>query len=156
MSAMNRRAVLAGATAAAIPTAAAAALPDLEPDPAFAAIEAHREAQAKFNAVLNAKSAFEESHRGPKGKLPSGEDYAELQELERQEGELSSVTVDAVSDLTDVAPTTLAGAVALLRYVADRDFDGFYFRDSEDRLRSWSYFMHHNLADALEAMEARS
>ena len=39
---IDRRVVLAGATAAAIPTPAVATLPNLEPDPIFAAIEAHR------------------------------------------------------------------------------------------------------------------
>jgi hypothetical protein len=46
---LNRRAVLAGATAAAIPTAAVATLPSLEPYPIFAAIEAHRFAWDEYN-----------------------------------------------------------------------------------------------------------
>ena len=41
---IDRRAVLAGATAAAIPTAAVATLPSLEPDPILAAIQRHKDA----------------------------------------------------------------------------------------------------------------
>ena len=51
---INRRALVAGAASAAV-AAPAIAAPALEPDPIFAAIEAHREAEARFSQMLRSQ-----------------------------------------------------------------------------------------------------
>jgi hypothetical protein len=96
----------------------AAALP-ARPDPIFAAIEAHRAAWAHL----------EEN--------PSEDDA----ECDRR---YEAVT-DAGCVLIDTGPTTIAGAVALLRYVAaaERDGDRFDYADGDARITA---------ADALEKL----
>src|SRR5436309_10007926 len=103
---LSRRTLMSGAALPAVAVlpaiANAAALPPAKPvDPIFAAIVAHRAAWDEFNARCSVLAEAE-----------TPEAWAEYEDLTEAEYE-------AASKLADTAPTTLAGAVALLHYVAD-------------------------------------
>jgi hypothetical protein len=141
---LNRRAVLAGA--AAVPAISISGLATgAEPDPIFAAIEAHRSAWVHF------------ADNPSKSKVHlTAEDDAET---ERRLDALD----DAACTLSAINPTTIAGVVALLRYVAEHESEGndFPLLDDDNRAKPWSFFVHNNVADALEdiaaaGVEARS
>jgi hypothetical protein len=136
---LNRRALVAGA-AAALPaiaglSTAAAAAP--APDPIFAAIEAHRAAWTHLQDNPSANKV---------DLLP--EDDAECDRR-------CDAVQDAAGALADTHPTTITGVIALLRYVAGPESadPAFDFVDEDDgETKPWSFFIHHNLADALEMM----
>jgi hypothetical protein len=93
---IDRRAILAGAAslpAISIPAIAAVT----EPDPIHAAIEAHRAAWARLEDHLRKSTAEDEA----------------------EEERLNAVIADAEDGLSATEPTTIAGAVALLRYVVE-------------------------------------
>lgn len=77
-------------------------------DPIFAAIEKHREAEAKYGAAIGDFDAYQ--GEGP-----------ELQKLERRQRQLCNVDCRAVRELCTTVPTTLAGTVAALRYFEAQD-----------------------------------
>ena len=135
MSAMNRRAILAGAASAAVAIPAAAAP---MPDPIFAAIEAHRAAWAALEKDCSRLS--DES----------------TPEAEAEFYRLNDAVEEAAGILVETQPTTMAGAVALLRHVAEHEGQGdtFDLEDEDGKTGPWSYFMHQTLADALEKMRA--
>ena len=132
---LNRRTVLtraASCSVLALPVAAAAssdAIGREELDPTFAAIEAHRK-------------AFIEC-----------EDCS----IEENIARLSDIENDALCDLLEVTPTTLAGVVALSRYAAE--LTALFNRtgwdrpvthpDDEERSVEWSYYIHRHVADAV-------
>src|SRR5258708_26062800 len=91
MSAMNRRAILAGAASAAVAIPAAAAP---MPDPIFAAIEAHRAACAALEKDCSRLS--DES----------------TPEAQAEFDRLNDAVEEAACILVDTEPTTMAGAVA--------------------------------------------
>jgi hypothetical protein len=127
MSEINRRAVLAGATAAAaIPTAAVATLPNLEPDPIFAAIQRHKDAYVAHGAADTVDGDLDAA---------------------------ANADFDARDALLEVQPTTIAGAVALLRYSWE-----FCQQPGEESIwgEAGGYKLHPHLADALEEMAARA
>jgi hypothetical protein len=136
-TAMNRRAILAGA--AALPTATIPALA-AEPDPIFAAIEVHRAAWAALEKGCSRLSD------------------TSTPESEAEFDRLNDAVEEAAGTLVDTQPTTMAGAVALLRYAAEYEGKGDTFEGLEDeddgKMKPWSYFMHRALADALEEMKA--
>ena len=94
----SRRAILAGIAAAPVLAAPALALSSAGPDPIFALIERHKACNAAFSSVL----------REP------GQDRDEWR---RREDEASDVERDACGEMVATVPTTLAGLLALLRYV---------------------------------------
>ena len=107
---MSRRSMIAGA--AALP--AATVLPALalaaEPDPIFAAIEAHKAANVTYSRVCQISSDMR------------------LDNPDYPDANAATVVAmhaerDAAVDLTRVAPTTRAGVAALLEYVLDDDRD---------------------------------
>jgi hypothetical protein len=131
----SRRAVLSGAAGAALATTTAPAVAAAgilaEPDPIFAAIEAHRAAEAAFTATVD--------------------DEAETEEHDPRRPAVV-IAYDRASDNADAAawalienpPTTIAGAAALLRY-ADKLFsapDG------------WESELHESLAAVLAKIAA--
>ena len=106
---LNRRTILAGAAAVpalAIPAAGAASTfaTASEPDPAFATVAAHRE-------------AFVEHMRAARldGKLMRGDPGAEATAAALDAAD--EVYQEATLELSEVVPTTMAGVVALLRYL---------------------------------------
>jgi hypothetical protein len=134
---INRRALVAGAASAAVAIPAAAAP---MPDPIFAAIEAHRAAWAALE-----KDCSQLSDEG-------------TPEAEAEFYRLNDAVEVAVCTLVATQPTTMAGAVVLLRHVAEHEDKGDTvdcFEDEDDgKTKPWSYFMHQTLADALEEMKA--
>jgi hypothetical protein len=110
------------------------------PDPIFAAIEAHRAAWAALEK--GCKWLDDES----------------TPETEAEFDRLNDAVEEAACTLVDTQPTTMAGAVALLRHAAEHEGMGDTFEGLEDeddgKMKPWSYFMHRTLADALEGMKA--
>jgi hypothetical protein len=115
---MNRRAILAGAA-----TLPAVSIPALgaEPDPAFAAIEAYKTADAAFLA-----RARYEGDLG-RDKLGLAADDWRTPEME--------ALVDSGwvlrHALAETVPTTMAGLAAVLKYVAEESVDQFLFEDED-------------------------
>ena len=144
-SSLSRRKTLAGLAVlpALIPAVAAAA----DPDPIFAAIERHRVLSTEYDSAV----AISGNLGGP--------------EFEAAE-EITSVCCDALLEhankLICSKPTTLAGAIALVRYVASLeewqepvDYDQQAWEDAgELRPKNWHHTFLDTLADALDKMAA--
>jgi hypothetical protein len=90
-----------GAIAAAIPTTVAAAA---AVDPIFAAIERHRELSADYTAAVDISSKLED---GP-----------EFEAADAIAGDRCGDLLDHADALIHLEPTTMAGIIALMRYVA--------------------------------------
>jgi hypothetical protein len=133
---LDRRTMLTGAASAsilALPVAATAGSHGTigceEPDPIFAAIEAHRQ------AFLECEGCG----------------------IEENVSRLSDIETGALCDLLEVTPTTLAGVVALSRYAAE--LTALFNRtgwdrpvmhpDDEERSVNWSYYIHRQVTDAV-------
>ena len=95
-------------------------------DPIFAAIEAHRAAHAQI-----------------KNPRLSELDAADTPEADAEVERMLEPDIDAAGALADCKPTTVAGAVALLRYVAELgcedEANGWVWEhdDGVDRPLSW-------------------
>jgi hypothetical protein len=112
---LNRRAILAGAAslpAASIPAIAA------EPDPIFAAIEAHARAHIAHCAALDYAA---EEHWLPDGSRCQSPDCPELLAREDEAGDACGVEADATRLMVRTCPTTPAGAAALLKYIVEHE-----------------------------------
>jgi hypothetical protein len=137
----TRRAIvtgLAGATAIAatgLPAGAA------EPDPVFAAIEAHRTAHAKFIAAFDASAEiaitlprherrwfFRVDEPLPPANCTDNPEYLAA---EIEHGRAFLALDDATETILQVKPVTLAGLQALLQYTSDyvREHGGDHFPD---------------------------
>jgi hypothetical protein len=132
---LDRRTMLTGAafvSVLALPVGANAGSHgplDCAPDPIFAAIEAHRKA------------------------------FLECEDcgIEENVSRLSDIENDALCDLLEVTPTTLAGVVALSRYSAE--LTALFSRtgwdrpvthsDDEERSAEWTYYIHRHVADVV-------
>ena len=106
---LNRRTILAGAAAVpalAIPGAASTFATASEPDPVFVTVAGHRE-------------AFVEHMRAARldGKLMRGDPRAEASGAALDAAD--EVYQEATLELSEVVPTTMAGVVALLRYLEE-------------------------------------
>jgi hypothetical protein len=112
----------------------------LNPDPTFGAIEAHRQAQADF---LDAALAADEIDTSPKA-IACRQAIAQLGiDVEQRYADTDDAELAAQEALLSVEPTTIAGAIALLRYASVR---------SE---RSWEAQCFRHVADALSKIAAR-
>jgi hypothetical protein len=80
-------------------------------DPIYAVIEQHRKAAAEHLEALRVQFAYEE-HGGIKG-----ERLEEYQRLDGETDEAYRRMEDASGELVNTKPTTLAGIVALCRYI---------------------------------------
>jgi hypothetical protein len=80
------------------------------PDPIFPAIERHKALNVTFGEVLHGMSDFESQH----GVAATG-----IDDWEQREEEASNAERDACDEMIATAPTTLAGLLALLRYVEE-------------------------------------
>jgi hypothetical protein len=138
----SRRAILAGA--ASLPALAAPAVADASVhDPIIAAIETHRVAWGEYNTRCSELDA---------ANTPEGE--AEWQQLYDAEA-------GAALQLFNTEPTTIVGAVALLRYVANfvecnRSSWSESWVDDAGRRQPPLWFLGHNLADALETIAGKA
>jgi hypothetical protein len=99
-------ALVGAAGLSAIPVAATA----MAPDPIFAAIERHKASYVAFGHLLNLKDKFEDEH----GRSHASPEYEEWQ---RREDEACDAESSATAEMVATVPTTIAGVVALLRYV---------------------------------------
>jgi hypothetical protein len=108
----NRRRFLSvaagGAVAAAVPVAALAEMPVI--DPIYAAIDKHRQAVAAHDAVTDVRAAFNDVNL-------NDEQNAQLAVLEAAVDDAWDQLDDAGCDLVNSKPTTLAGVAALCKYV---------------------------------------
>jgi hypothetical protein len=117
---LSRRAVLAG-TAAAIPASALSVSLAQEPDPVFAAIEAHKRADAAFIA----RAMFEDELAERGIKPPKTEaDYRSAEMVEVVEASIATRVA-----LAKTIPTTPAGLLAVLHFVREQSKDFFFFED---------------------------
>jgi hypothetical protein len=154
-------AVLGVATVSPGAAKAAPAWPLGSPDPIFAAIEAHRTARVDFEWAVEWHGRLEEDL--PKDRSQSritaletkiiDSDDAQWIACERLVDATTDVETDAGCALVAIAPTTMAGVVALLQYVVAADTDGEMWgadmEDDEGRGRSWHHFLIEMLADVL-------
>ena len=122
---LSRRAILAGASASVVALPIAAAVPGDEikppqppvplvkakPDPIFAAIEKWKKADARHAAAVDALSKCEEA----RGSF-SRKEYPELKTLERRSDRACDAAARAARNLARTVPTTMAGALTLLRF----------------------------------------
>lgn len=108
---ITRRAVIAASAAALMPDIAVAST-----DPIFAAIAAHWRTYSNILVLLDAQRAADEA-------LQQADDLtrpslqARLDELCRAEGPLGKIEMRASDRLIETVPSTLDGAIAVLRYL---------------------------------------
>jgi hypothetical protein len=107
---LSRRATLAGlATIASMPPPALGAA---EPDPIFAVIERHHEAFKAFRDAGAVYSAREEEWFKKRGDRPPA-----LVEAEEHQAATNDLEAETCDELLTTLPTTLPGALAVIRYV---------------------------------------
>jgi hypothetical protein len=124
---MNRRAILAGAATSTVVLPAIAA-PVLEPDPIFGAIEAYTLNDAAFLA----RCYYEEDLEGRGTKLVPAPDDSRTPEMVA----LVDAGIAARIALTETVPTTLAGLLAVLRFVREQS-QGIFLFDSDEESTSF-------------------
>jgi hypothetical protein len=109
-------------------------------DPIFAAIETYR---AAWTALEKGCERLDDES---------------TPETEAEFDRLNDAAEEAACTLADTQPTSVAGAVALLRHAAEHEGKGGTFESLEDeddgKMKPWSYFLHRTLAAALEEMKA--
>jgi hypothetical protein len=129
---------LPAALAVALPAVAETATPPaitLAPDPAFAAIECVVKTWDELGTACNAYALSERAVWQWEEENPQPEDAAALKRWKRRKraaelragydkyeaaGDASS---DAIYEFCDTVPTTLAGAIAMLRFIEEFDID---------------------------------
>jgi hypothetical protein len=149
---LSRRALVRGATAlpalATLPAGSiAAAAPD-EPDPIFAAIEERRATIAAHNIAL--KDSASEQRANGEG----------LPQVKWRERVARNADAKAIRTLFSTVPTTLAGVLALVRYVADCDAAGdeiwsVYMTDEDEPVYGYQVLFESVIA-ALEKLNTRT
>lgn len=121
-STTSRRAILAGAAilpVASLPALSTSAIAAAEPDPIFAAIEAHRYWSAKSTERFDRQSDFELSTVLPRGIRM--EEYPPWQPFNDAVNEAEDSKDAAARDLLHIEPTTVAGAAALVSYYVEAE-----------------------------------
>lgn len=159
----GRRAFL-GASAALTVSALTGSVAALQPDPVFAAIEAHRAAVAATVAAIDLHSALDEELpiERCRSKFTAWEEtVVETDDprwiaAERGVMQAHNNEEDAACVLVSEPPTTSAGVLALLQYAIAADTDGMGWpqlgSDDGGKTRSWQYFLIEMLSDALPGM----
>jgi hypothetical protein len=143
-----------------------------DPDPIFAAIEAHKKAYAELSALLDRHSDLEERLAAEVEHLRHDppERYRQLKALqaatpewtasERELDIFHAAETEAVCGMIEVRPSTLAGAAALMRYVVEQERIGNEWptglEDAETGFdnEDWVTFLHRNVAETIEAAAA--
>ena len=164
MNALVSVASVSAAAAVAPPTLAAGAQPS---DPIFAAIEKHRAAWRAYEAACNDQSRLEESlpkaqtrwhpRREELSTPPPDGAHPDWVRVVSADWAAWDAHLDATLAMIDVAPTTIAGAIALLRYfhdfvIAGGEWPADFVDDVDDpdaEARPCSWFLHRHVADAL-------
>ena len=141
-------------------------------DPIFAAIDAHRAAVARYRAAIRDKRRLKETLPGNRTRSVvtvwedtiANTDAPEWIASERLVKRMLDLACEGALDILRTPPTTLAGAIDLLRYVADFDarssampgnFTDFADDPENSRAgnkRGWAYHAQRMIADALYAM----
>jgi hypothetical protein len=120
---LSRRATLAGAlslapaaAAAAVPIASTTALAGVKVDPIFAAIEKHR---AAFKIFTDAVKRYSQVQRAWFDQREHWEDPQpqEVTDAEADDAATGALACDALNELIETRPTSLAGKLAVIRYV---------------------------------------
>jgi len=159
-------AVLAAVSLAVVPVALVASVA-AEVDPIFAAIETHRAAYVAFGDALKVQELLEESLPASAQRtrlwgwdddeIVATDDPAWI-ECEQNRRLKADAEQHAALELAGIVPTTKAGIIALLQYaVAHIEAGNLWpsgLEDSEQPYKTgldWSYFVHCNIAEALEA-----
>jgi hypothetical protein len=149
---------IASATAIAAPGAVVPAAA-CDPDPAFAAIEVHRLAYEAHRRACEPWCRLEIWK-------PEVASVPETAALKGAVDGASDEMFAAALTLLDVAPTTIAGCVALLRYAnnyvevtgddlwPDHLVEEGQEDDDDAPVRRWAFFLHAHVADALEKIAA--
>ena len=101
-------------------------------DPIFAAIEAHRVTWADLRARCSAL------------------DEAGISEADAELDRIMAVDNEAAGELADVKPTTLAGAIALLRHSVEISEEYAFEDEEDDKTKPPSHSVESNVADAIE------
>jgi hypothetical protein len=142
-------------------------LPPVEPDPIFAAIEAHKTALARLDAAHETYNGLELGLPGDKRRtvmcflddeVNEGDDPRWI-ENQREVLRGHDACEDQACNLVNVLPTTMAGIVALLKYANEADFqtNGWSSMLAEDegkgKLRSWHYFLIELVVEALSDLQ---
>jgi hypothetical protein len=123
----SRRAVLTGVAAAvAVPVSVKAATDD----PIFALIEEHRAAWAKYSAANDAYEAIEPERWYQPKQIPPTNPEAAAADLHCEK--MLEAERKATVALLTTPPATLAGAVALLRYIAEQDDVDYLMADCDE------------------------
>jgi hypothetical protein len=127
----DRRGFLSLAASAAVAGGAITPASALVPDPILEAIEAHRTASADVNAAIDDARWIESEQR------------------------LFDAQEEAILALVTIKPTTVAGLASLMRHVAAYEADGnewpmFNDDEGDGQAKDFSFFLHRNLAAALE------
>jgi hypothetical protein len=149
-----------------LPLPVSAGASERVPDPIYAAIEAHKAALAVTRAAIGRFGDFERQLQAC-GRLQTASRHDDErqrgEEIEAEIDEADEAEADAACDLLSVAPTTVAGVVALLTHARDYDTDGMGFPDHlidgdwragyhagcvEDT-RSWQHYLIDNLIEIL-------
>ena len=132
-SAIAATAVLGGATAAAMTPAE---------DPIFAVIEAHKAAEARYNAALDRQNGIEERLAPDRWKFDP-----EIAAAKRAVKDADEIP--ALWALVKTPPTTLAGVVAILTYAAEYAERGDVWPTASDGEDDWAARLHRMLAEAV-------
>jgi predicted enzyme involved in methoxymalonyl-ACP biosynthesis len=155
---------LAGGAAAAI-VAPAASLASGEPDPIFAAIDAHNVGLASFDNLIEENYRLEatlpkevrQSSITIHGKCIVETDAPEWLANERAREAAMEAEADSELKLATIVPTTMAGISALLALAAsDQDSMWRELADDDGIARQWEFFVMRNCAEALANLNARS
>lgn len=135
-------------------------------DPIFAAIDAHKRAVAAYNVLCVQQDELEAALPSEKRQTRYQDELVETDDprwlaFQTEMGRLADAEVEAECDLTNVAPTTLKGVIALLDYAVaierELGFREIYFDPDEPNQkmgRSWYYFVNRNLAATLRNIAA--
>jgi hypothetical protein len=161
----DRRTFLAQAAGGLVFAATAGAALGGTIDPIFAAIENHKTAYRKMEAVVSEHSRLESTL--PRDKCKSSISVWEEKivatddprwiESERAVIRSFDAETDAACVLVSICPTTIAGIMALLRYAVAVDKDGEAWprelvSDDGAKTRSWHYFLIEVIAEALPGL----
>jgi hypothetical protein len=147
-----------------------------EGDPIFAAIQRHKDLYAAFEAALHARNEREEVLLAEKHAWswnvnervrPNDPNLdSEYLALDIRADELSDQHASASRALLDVAPTTMLGVAAILRYAYEvvvaggNNWDGYFDPPERDdglwSLEDWNSELHRRLADVITDIATRS
>jgi hypothetical protein len=127
----------------------------IQPDPIFAAIEAHKAAHKLVESAVDTFAVLEREVQAKGGRFSTEMDEdPRVAVCEEAVDQAWDVETDAAAELVTIRPTSAAGMLALLKYAIEADTDGMGWpselqSDDGELERSWQYFLIKNLGDVL-------